>query len=438
MFKHTRIYYRNRFIHIGHIQTLYYNNDIARLNNGICHAIIDDRQDHTRAIDIQEDFDYLGLTHTKIVSVHKHQKNIYAYTKKLMDEGKISMIGPKGEIKNMWEQLNCPTMIFQLRLQLGPETYANIGYTREIDGKIHIILIFDYIIKVMDMILGITDIISTTSDITDCDVKDIGISSFFESDKLNYHYLDTYHIQGFKYSKKDWPITDEHNPHLLTIKGLYNRHVPSDVLYAFYLHACQMGTVQISYMDVLLKTYLNNTSQKVFGIIDPLQVILTNWSQRTTEFVCKTDLTHAPLGQILYIDKSDFGLDINKLNKSRTCRLRHGPIITCVDVDLDEKGPLALHAVYDYHNSDRQQRCLNWISSVWGQEPIKVCYYLYNWFYTGNNVIMEPRITIGYIEPIVFQSLDKVFQLERNGYFIYDHILSQREKMPTFVRISKI
>jgi hypothetical protein len=354
-----------------------------------------------------------------------------------MDGGKVTMVGPKGDIKNIWDQLNYPTCLFQMRLQVSPDTYTNIGYARDIDGQICVILIFDYIIKVMDTLLGITDIISTTADGTDCDVKDDGIASFFENDKLGYHCLDTYHIQGFKYAKKDWPIADEHNPHLLTIKGLYNRHVPAIVLYAFYLHAGQMGTVQISYLDQLLKAHLSDTSLKVFGIIDPLKVIIDNWEHRTTEFICKTDRSHVPLSNVIYIDKTDFGLDNTKLSKDRSCRLRYGQIITCTDVELNEKGPVALHVEYTC-TSERMQRCIHWISSIWGQEPIKVCYYLYNWFYTGNNMIVEPRITIGYIEPTVFQGLDKIFQLERNGYFIYDHELSQKERMPTFVRISKI
>lgn len=437
MFEHTRIYYRNKFLHIGHIQTLYYNNDVARKHNGICYAIIDDRQDLNRSNDIQEDFDYLGLDRTKIVSVHKYQKQIYLYTKKLIDDGKISMICNRGEIKNMWDQLNYPTTPFQLRLLISPNIYTNIGYSRDIEGQLCVILIFDYIIKVMDVLLGITDIISTTADGTDCDVKDSGIAAFFGNEKLGYHCLDTYHIKGFKYTKKDWPITDERNPHLLTIKGLYKRHIPSIVLYSFYLHACQMGTVQISYLDQLLKTHLNGTSQKIFGIIDPLRVVIDNWNHRTTEFICKIDKSHVPLSNVIYIDKSDFGLDTIKFSKNRSCRLRYGQLITCTDVELTEKGPNTLHVTYA-NNNDRSQKSIQWISSIWGQEPIKVCYYLYNWFYTGNNVIVEPQITIGYIEPVVFQNLDKVFQLERNGYFMYDHEISQHERMPTFVRISKI
>jgi hypothetical protein len=438
MFEHTRIYYRNKFLHIGHIQTLYYNNDIARLHNGTCYAIIDDRQDHDRADDIRADFEYLGLTNTKLVSVNKYQKKIYAYTKKLMDTGKVIILGPKGELKS-WEQLNCPTVMFQMRLLVAPDRYTNIGYTRDINGQLCVVLIFDYIIKIMDAILEITDIISTATDGTDCDVKDSCIATFFENKDLRYHCLDTYHIEGFKYTKKNWPITDEHNPHLLTIKGLHNRHIPSVILYAFYLHSCQLGSIKISFIDQLLKTYLYDNSHKIFGVIDPLKVTLNDWKPRTTEFICTQDNRHVPLSNIVYIDKSSFGLDVSKLSKDRICRLRHGPVIKCIDVELSTKGPVSLQAEYTNETINSTNiNSINWISNVYGQEPIRVCYYLYNWFYTGSNMIAEPRVTFGYIEPIAFQNISNIFQLERVGYFIYDQVLSQKEHIPTFIRISKI
>ena len=49
------------------------------------------------------------------------------------------------------------------------------------------------------------------------------MSTFFDENvnhNISYHRLDTYFIHGFKYSKKNWPMMDERDPYLLTIKGL--------------------------------------------------------------------------------------------------------------------------------------------------------------------------------------------------------------------------
>jgi len=83
-------------------------------------------------------------------------------------------------------------------------------------------------------------------------------------------------------------------------------------------------------------------------------------------------------------------------------------------------------------------RTVQWVSSEWGQGPVKVLFYLYNWFYTGQNTIMEPRVSEGYIDRLVFSDLSQIYQIERNGYYIYDAHLSILNSIPTFICICKI
>lgn len=453
MYQRTRIYYRNQFLHIGHLQTLFHNDNIAKQHGGTCHAIIDDRQDPDRVQHIQEDFNYLELKNTNIVSVQAHQEKILAYTIKLVQEGLIYLnycSTNETDPNKIADHIRDPKIHFRLLLRSGSgfsADHPSIGYTKcSDDRRLTIVFLFDYIIKVLDNILNITDIISTAAtDISD--VRDPVISSFFDtlSSHIKCHRLDTYYIQGFKYSKKDWPCLDERDPYLLTIKGLKSRHVPRIVLYAFYLHASQMGIIKITYLSTLLGTYLNRVSDRAFGVLNPVKVTLDAWPENYTEYVCRsinplkdtTELQLCPLSRNVYIDTSDCGLDnINKLTKGRYCRLKYGQYLHCLDIE--EKGGQLSISAETVPSTDRARRTIHWISSVYGQEPISVIYVLYNWFYTGQNTMQKPGVVRGYIERSAFSDLKKIYLLERLGYFIYDNALSYAHGVPTFVRICKM
>lgn len=451
-FRRTRIYYRNPFFHIGHLNTLVRNNNIAVENNGTCYAIIDDRLNAKRMRNIKDDLDYLGLHNIEAVSVAKHTDKIMKHTEKLVNEGYIYMYHCSTIETNpakIISLLRNPKIHFQLKLSptrsnRDPYTDPSVGYTKEYDYRLNVVLIFDYIIKILDTLLQITDIISTsTSDVTD--IKDHAISSFFDKDmSIKYHRLNTYYIHGFKYSKKNWPMMNENDPYLLTIKGLKARHVPAEILHAFYFHATQMGSIKITFLSNLLRNYLYRKADRVSGVIRPVPLEITNWPERCTEYVCKSvnplvksDMVLTPMTHTVYIDRVDYGIDNSKLTKGRSCRLRYGPNIMCTDVVHDDRGPTKLTGKL-LKSTHREKRCITWISSEWGQQPVKVLFYLYNWFYTGLNTLMKPQISTGFIEKSVFKDLSQIYQVERHGYYIYDQRLSQEHQLPTFICICKI
>ena len=87
--KVTRIYYKNLFFHTGHIKTMLDNERFAKKHNGICYAIVDDRQDNGIK-HIKDDFDYIGLKHIKVISVNAYYKDIMDYTRTLIKKGDIN------------------------------------------------------------------------------------------------------------------------------------------------------------------------------------------------------------------------------------------------------------------------------------------------------------------------------------------------------------
>jgi hypothetical protein len=427
----TRIYYRNKFLHIGHLQTLYYNDGLARKTDGVCYAIIDDRNEDCSILDIQEDFDYIGLGNTRLISVKEYIPQIQKMFIEYIRSRRIYLLHC-----NQMEQdpqiiehfIANPATHFQLKYMCGthPDEKRDIsaGYTRLMpDGYLRVMYIFDFVVILLDVILSVTDVVTTSS----------GEQTFLVPG-IRQHWLDTYYIKGFKYAKRDWPETEERNPCLLTIKGLKNRGVPPAVLYAFYIHGTQMGFVKISYLDVLLRAYLARHSICTMGVLHPLQVTIQNWQPKRTEYVCKQGSSALiPLSDVLYIEQSDVGLDA--MMKGGLCRLRYGQNIKCCDIALGERSPTSMTAEYlDVRERDNRDY-INWISSEWGQKPLRACFYLYSWFYTGNNQITEPQVSYGYIAREVFNDLQAIYYMERVGYFIYNAGLSAKEGIPTFLCI---
>ena len=447
----NRIHYRNTtFLHIGHLQTIYYNNDIAQNHNGQCYVIIDDRSRAESFTEMKEHFNYLGVTHMQLISVSQYYDRILEYTKELVRDGHICiqyLLYTENHTDRILRNLEHPTNCFQIHLKTN-DMPISIGYSREIIGldnsSYGIVLVFDYIIKVLDYLLGITNIVTTAQ----TDITDPAISSFFNNViTVEQDILPTYHIDGFRYSKRDWPNLDEKDPRLLTLPGLRARHVPATVLYAFYLHSMQTREVKINFLETLLRRYLNITCSRICGVVNPIKVYLENWSEFTTEFVCKPKLPFkndkdiqylVPLSNELYIDRDDFGFENDtNLSKTNDIKLKYGPTITCTDVDI-EPGVKEIQAVYNYALSSKTKKCIHWVSSEWGEEPIKVRYYMYNWFYTGINSLLPVTIRDGFMENEPFRNLQEIYQLERVGYFIYDETLSQKNRIPCFVRICSI
>jgi hypothetical protein len=444
-------------MHIGHLNTLYHNDSVVQQHGGTCYAIIDDRPNDDRINSLQEDFKYLGLSNIEVVSVYEHRQEIMGYTEDLISMGDIYLhycSNVETDSRKIIQNLRLPKMHFQLKLKCGdrpnPYTDPSVGYTKDYSEGLRVMLIFDYIIKVLDTKLDVTDIISTsTTEVSD--VRDPNISSFFDrhtARKITYHRLDTYFIHGFKYAKKNWPRMNERDPYLLTIKGLKARHIPPNILYAFYLHATQMGSIKINYLNTLLRSYLYRNTDRVQGIVKPLEVNITNWTPKRTEYICKSinparhsEMTLCPLTETLYIDQADFGMDSQKWTKGRYSRLKYGPVVRCTDILIGKHGPEKIYAEVqedEVGHGASKMRSVYWISSEWGQGPIKVLFYLYNWFYTGQNTIMDPRVSEGYIDRSVFADLSKIYHIERNGYYKYDEHLSSLNSIPTFICICKI
>lgn len=157
--------------------------------------------------------------------------------------------------------------------------------------------------------------------------------------------------------------------------------------------------VKITYFQLLLRNHLNLTSNRVFAVIDPLRVTITNFNEKQTDFILKNahpmrshtadSFKISPLSNTVYVDHQDFSL-VNtgtSLSKGTQIKLKYTTCkILCNDVMLTDQGyPVELKATLipsDHHPHSKQ---IHWISSEAGKSPIKARFYIYNWFFTGDN-----------------------------------------------------
>jgi glutamyl/glutaminyl-tRNA synthetase len=434
----NRIYYRRHFLHIGHLQTLIYNDKFAQQNGGVCYAIVDDRQDVSRLFCIQEDIDYLQLKNTKIISVAKYFSEIIKYTQTLIGEGIIFMQGLSQE--EAIRELSGPTKNVCIYLRLPDGRYITVGYFRWVEERrCHVLVfIFDYVVKVLDMILGVTHVIETNQN----DLSDQLLNQYFDSVReITYSELQTYHIQGFKYTKIDWPEDiEQDDPRLLTFKGLKSRRVPCEILYDFYERATELRRIHIEYLNTLIKQYFTpNITSKYSAVCDPIEVRVSNWKDDTTEFVPRKLSSLVPLSNKLYIDRFDFSTtgSCDRFGLHKSIKLKHTYMLTCNDISIREDGKISKitgNLVQFAGDKHIYQNCIHWVSCESGEECQKAQFINYNGFFTGENSIQEPYRCVGYVDKDAVGCRDYIF-FDRVGYYFYDEYRSKLENIPTFIKI---
>jgi len=104
---------------------------------------------------------------------------------------------------------------------------------------------------------------------------------------------------------------------------------------------------------------LNKVSQRVFAVLDPIKVILTNYPEDKEEEMLAVNNPEdesagkrpIKFGRELYIERDDFMEDPPKkffrLGPDRTVRLKYGYIIKCNDFIKDDAGKITeLHCEY--------------------------------------------------------------------------------------------
>ena len=295
--------------------------------------------------------------------------------------------------------------------------------------------------------------------------------------------LEIYHPQQIEFARLNINFTvlskrklkklvdDKHvdgwdDPRMPTISGLRRRgYTPSSIR----KFSNSVGvTKRNSIIDVVrlenaLREELNKTSPRVFAVVDPIKVIITNYPEYKTEMIEAVNnpekpdsgVRKIPFSKELFIERNDFIEDPPKkffrLSIGKEVRLKYAYFIKCVDIVKNSKNELIeIHCTYDPKSfggksSDgrKVKGTLHWVSA---HNALDVEVKYYDRLFAKEN----PEQEINYIHALNSESSkifpnakiesgmetdnEQTYQFERLGYFKKDSKLEHKDKS-VYIRV---
>ncbi len=251
-------------------------------------------------------------------------------------------------------------------------------------------------------------------------------------------------------------VTGWDDPRMPTISGYRRRGYTPDSIKNF-VHkvgiARRDGVTDIALLEYSIREDLNKKANRVFGIQNPLKVVITNWPEGKTEMMQAVNnpgdetagTREIPLTREIYIEQDDFlenppsPKKWYRLGPDREVRLKYGYIIKCTGYTKDDEGNITeLQCEYDPQTRSGQDTSgkkvkgtLGWVSV---DHAISAEIRMYDrLFLTENMTAIDDDFT-NHLNPdsltvipdaLLEPSLKSAkpgdqFQFERQGYFIVD------------------
>ncbi len=244
------------------------------------------------------------------------------------------------------------------------------------------------------------------------------------------------------------------DPRMITLAGMRRAGITPEAIIKFIEHVgvgVSLSTIQHSKFDHFVRDDLNQRTNRVSGVLNPLKVVLTNYPEDQVEMMefpnypddPSRGVREVPFTRELYIEQADFMEEPHKkfwrLAPGREVRLRYGYLITCTDFIKDEKGKIVeIHCTIDPDTRGGSapdgravKGTLHWVSA---SHALDVEVRLYDRLFNHPFPKEAEGDFIDYINPDSMQVIEgaKVepslkgaavgdrFQFERVGYFCVD------------------
>ncbi len=177
------------------------------------------------------------------------------------------------------------------------------------------------------------------------------------------------------------------DPRMPTISGLRRRGFPAEGIRDF---AGMVGVaktdsvIEYGLLEYAVRTVLNRTAQRRFGVLDPVRIVIENYPEGQVESLDVGNNPEDPtagtrpveFGRELWIEREDFAEDpppkFFRLAPGREVRLRNAYFVTCTSVVKDQAGRVVeLRCTYDpatrggdAPDGRRPKATLHWVSAA--------------------------------------------------------------------------
>ena len=295
--------------------------------------------------------------------------------------------------------------------------------------------------------------------------------------------LEIYHPQQIEFARLNINYTvlskrklkklvdDKHvdgwdDPRMPTISGLRRRgYTPSSIRnFSNGVGVTKRNSIiDFVRLENSLRDELNITASRVFAVVDPIKVIITNYPENETEMITALNNPEDPssgsrkilFSRELYIEKNDFMENpprkFFRLSVGKEVRLKYAYFIKCENVVKNSRGePVEIHCTYDPNSfggksSDgrKVKGTLHWVSALSSQDAEVRSY---DRLFAKENPEKEENFinAINTESSQTFKNVkleagidtfsDQTYQFERLGYFKKDSKLEHKDKC-VYIRV---
>jgi len=497
----------NGYLHIGHAKSICLNFGVAAEYGGLCNLRFDDTNPSKEEVEyvesIQEDVHWLGFDwEDRLYYASDYFDRLYEYALQLIKKGKayvcdlssdeirafrgtLTEPGKESPYRNRSVEENLD--LFE-RMKAGEFPDGSRTLRAKIDMASPNITLRDPVLyRILDMPhhrTGDQWCIYPMYDFTHCISDSIeGITHSlctleFENNRPLYDWvldeLEVYHPQQIEFARlnlsytvvskrkllqlvKEGIVDGWDDPRMPTLSGLRRRGYTARAIRDFCSHIGVSKTnsvIDIALLEHFIRSDLNQHAPRVFGILRPLRVVITNYPEGQVEELEAVNnpedetmgTRKVPFSRVIYIEQDDFREvpppKYHRLIPGREVRLRYGYFITCVDVVKDpETGEVVeIHCTYDPEtrggnapDNRKVKATIHWVSANHAT-PVQVRLYD-RLFKTSNPDEVEPGedfksnvnpdsleiLEESFVENSLAQATPGItYQFERQGYFCVD------------------
>ncbi len=488
----------NGFLHIGHAKAMNLSFGYAISENGYTYLRYDDtnpeKEEKVYFDSIREMVEWLEFKPNKITYTSDYMDQLYNYAIELIKKGKAYVdFQSKEEIHDQREN-KIESKYRNNTIEYNLEKFEEMrqGLYKEGDAVLRMKIDMNsdnynmrdfiaYRIKhVAHPHLGKKWCIYPTYDFSHCIVDSLENITHslctleFENRRDSYYWLlselNLYRPHVYEFSRlnindsllskrkilelvKNNIIRSWDDPRVLTLAGLRRRGYTPKSIKSFCDDigvSRNENKIPLERLEHSLRADLNNCSNRVFAVLNPLKIILTNYEDNDVRYVVANNhpiypdrgTRLLPFSKILYIERTDFreinSNDYYGLAPNKTVGLKYAPChIYCNDVIKNENGEvIELHCIADFDKKTKPKTFIHWLAqSAPGIDPLKAEVRLYdklfeklnendsNWMkYVNTNseiIIKNAMIDPIFNEPKYCNVYEK-YQFERNGFFVVD------------------